>query len=134
MKVLGVTIGDDCGRVINPLSVKGQVEGSVAMGIGHAFLEHLLFGQNGQVMNPSFLDFKMPTALECPPTTLVEVGLPDPIGPYGAKEIGEGLLITAVPAICNAIYNAVGVRITELPITPEKILNALEEKKRRKKQ
>jgi CO/xanthine dehydrogenase Mo-binding subunit len=134
VKVLGITIGDDCGRVINPLSVEGQAEGSVAMGVGHAFMEHLLFGHNGQIMNPSFLDFKMPTPLECPPTTLVEVGLPDPIGPYGAKEIGEGLLITAVPAIANAIYDAVGVRIKKLPITPEKILNALEEKKRSEKQ
>lgn len=133
VKVLGVTIGDDCGQVINLLSVEGQAEGSVAMGVGHSMLEQLQFGQNGQVMNPSLLDFKMPTLLECPPTTLVEVGVPDPIGPYGAKEIGEGLLITAVPAIANAIYDAVGVRITELPITPEKVLNALEEERRRKK-
>jgi CO/xanthine dehydrogenase Mo-binding subunit len=132
--VLDVTIGDDCGQVINPLSVEGQAEGSAAMGIGHAFLEELLFGRNGQIMNPSFLDFKIPTTLECCPTTLVEVGLPDPIGPYGAKEIGEGLLITIVPAIANAIYDAVGVRIQELPITPEKILHALEEKKRSEKQ
>jgi 4-hydroxybenzoyl-CoA reductase subunit alpha len=132
--VLGVTIGDDCGQVINPMSVEGQAEGSVYMGIGHAFMEHLIFGENGQTMNPSFLDFKMPTPLECPPTTLVEVGAPDPIGPYGAKEIGEGLLITTVPAIVNAIYDAVGVRINELPITPEKILDALEEKRKREKQ
>ncbi len=134
VKVLAVTIGDDCGRVLNPLSVAGQVEGSVAMGVGHAFMEHLLFAENGQLLNPTFLDFKMPTTLECPRTTLAEVGLPDPIGPYGAKEIGEGLLITAVPAICNAIYDAVGVRITELPITPEKILRGLEEKRRRERQ
>ncbi len=134
VRVLGITIGDDCGRVINPLSVEGQAEGSVAMGIGHAFMEDLQFGKNGQIMNPSFLDFKIPTPLECPPTTLVEVGLPDPIGPYGAKEIGEGLLITSVPAIVNAIYDAVGVRIKELPVTPEKILSGLEEKKRREKQ
>lgn len=130
VKVLGVTIGDDCGQVINPMSVEGQAEGSVYMGIGHAFLEQLLFGDNGQVMNPSFLDFKMPTPLECATTTLVEVGKPDPIGPYGAKEIGEGLLITAVPAILNAIYDAVGVRITDLPATPEKILAALEQKEK----
>ncbi|EFK09374.1 putative 4-hydroxybenzoyl-CoA reductase, alpha subunit [delta proteobacterium NaphS2] len=133
VKVISITIGDDCGQVINPLSVQGQADGSVAMGIGHALLEQLLFGSNGQLMNPSLLDFKIPTAMECPPTTLLEVGTPDPIGPYGAKEIGEGLLITTVPAICNAIYNAVGVRITELPITPEKILKALDEKKRREK-
>lgn len=134
VKVLNVTIGDDCGQVLNPLSVAGQAEGSVAMGVGHAFLEHLVFGSNGELMNPTFLDFKMPTTLEIPPIKLVEVGVPDPIGPYGAKEIGEGLTITAVPAICNAIYNAVGVRMTELPVTPEKILKALDEKKRRERQ
>jgi 4-hydroxybenzoyl-CoA reductase alpha subunit len=130
VKVLDVTIGDDCGQIINPLSVEGQAEGSVYMGIGHAFLEHVIFGDNGQMMNPSFLDFKMPTPLECAPTTLVEVGKPDPIGPYGAKEIGEGLLITAVPAIVNAIYDAVGVRINKLPVTPEKILDALQKKEK----
>ena len=133
VKVLDVTIGDDCGQVINPMSVGGQAEGSVYMGIGHAFLEQVLFGDNGQMMNPSFLDFKMPTPLECAPTTMVEVGKPDPIGPYGAKEIGEGLLITSVPAIVNAIYDAVGVRIHELPVTPEKILDALEKKRRKVK-
>ena len=81
------------------------------------------------VSNRSFglsLDFKMATPLECASATMVEVGKPDPIGPYGAKEIGEGLLITSVPAIVNAIYDAVGVRIKELPVTPEKILDALE--------
>ena len=130
VKVLDVTIGDDCGQVINPMSVEGQAEGSVYMGIGHAFMEELIFGDNGQVMNPSFLDFKMPTPFECAPTTLVEVGKPDPIGPYGAKEIGEGLLITSVPAILNAIYDAVGVRITDLPVTPQKILDALKIKER----
>lgn len=134
VRVLNVTIGDDCGQVINPLSVTGQAEGSVYMGVGHAFLEHLIFGKNGQMMNPSLLDFKMPTPLECPTVNIVEVGKPDPIGPYGAKEIGEGLLITTVPAICNAIYDAVGVRIKELPITPEKILKGLAEKKRREEQ
>ena len=76
-------------------------------------------------MNPSFLDYKIPTAMDNVETTLLEVGSPDPIGPYGAKEIGEGLLIATVPAICNAIYDAVGVRITELPVTPEKILRGL---------
>ena len=72
VKVLDVTIGDDCGQVINPMSVEGQAEGSVYMGIGHAFLEQLIFGDNGQMMNPSFLDFKMPTPLECAPTASLE--------------------------------------------------------------
>jgi 4-hydroxybenzoyl-CoA reductase subunit alpha len=82
-------------------------------------------------MNPSFLEYKIPTAQDVGDVCLLEVGSPDPIGPYGAKEIGEGLLISTVPAIVNAIYDAIGVRITELPVTPEKILEALEKQKRR---
>jgi CO/xanthine dehydrogenase Mo-binding subunit len=82
-------------------------------------------------MNPSFLEYKIPTAQDVGDVCLIEVGSPDPVGPYGAKEIGEGLLISTVPAILNAIYNAIGVRISDLPVTPEKILEALEKKKRR---
>jgi 4-hydroxybenzoyl-CoA reductase subunit alpha len=107
------------------MGAEGQAEGSVAMGIGHALMENIIFADNGQIMNPSFLEYKMPTALECSDVSLLEVGSPDPIGPYGAKEIAEGLLISTVPAIVNAIYNAVGVRITELPVTPQKILEEL---------
>jgi 4-hydroxybenzoyl-CoA reductase subunit alpha len=128
VRLLDFTIGDDCGQVINSLAVEGQAEGSVAMGIGHALTEELVFDKNGQVMNPSLLDYKIPTALDSVDTTALEVGTPDPRGPYGAKEIGEGLLIATVPAICNAIYNATGVRIQELPVTPEKILKGLEGK------
>jgi 4-hydroxybenzoyl-CoA reductase subunit alpha len=132
VKVLSITIADDCGRVINRLGAEGQSEGSAAMGIGHALTEQLLFAKNGQIMNPSFLEYKMPTNKDaCEEVDTLEVGVPDPIGPYGAKEIGEGLLIATVPAITNAIYNAVGVRITELPVTPEKILEQLQMKERR---
>jgi CO/xanthine dehydrogenase Mo-binding subunit len=130
VKLLGVTIGDDCGQVINTLGAEGQAEGSVAMGKGHALMENILFGDNGQVMNPSFLEYKIPTSQDMTETRLLEVGLPDPIGPYGAKEIGEGILIAAVPAIVNAIDDAIGVRIKDLPVTPEKILEELQ--KRRK--
>lgn len=126
VKLLNFVVGDDCGQVINALAAEGQTEGCVAMGLGQALMENVVFGNNGQIMNPSLLDYRIPTALDCASTTLLEVGTPDPMGPYGAKEIGEGLLISTVPAICNAIYNAVGVRITELPVTPEKILTELE--------
>jgi 4-hydroxybenzoyl-CoA reductase alpha subunit len=128
--LLGVTVGDDCGQVINLLGAEGQVEGSVAMGKGHALMENMIFGSNGQVMNPSFLEYKMPTAKDMTETMVLEVGRPDPIGPYGAKEIGEGILIATVPAIVNAIYDAVGVRIRDLPVTPEKILAELERKRK----
>lgn len=131
VKVLKFTIGDDCGRVINLSGVEGQAEGSVAMGLGHALMEHVIFGENGQIMNPSFLEYKIPTIQDCGDTVLLDVGSPDPVGPYGAKEIGEGLIISTVPAITNAIYDAIGVRIKELPVTPEKILQELEKKGRR---
>jgi CO/xanthine dehydrogenase Mo-binding subunit len=92
-------------------------------------MEGITFADNGQMMNPSFLEYRIPTAQESSDTILLEVGQPDPTGPYGAKEIGEGLLIATVPAIVNAIYHATGIRITELPVTPEKILEALEKRK-----
>jgi len=131
VNVFKLTIGDDCGQVINLLGAEGQAEGSAAMGIGHALMENIIFGDNGQIMNPSFLEYKIPTAQDVGDVCVLEVGSPDPVGPYGAKEIGEGLLISTVPAIVNAIYDAIGVRITELPVTPEKILEALEKQKRR---
>jgi len=129
VNVLKITIGDDCGQVINLSGAEGQAEGSVAMGIGHALLENILFGNHGQIMNPSYLDYRIPTTKDLNDCVLLEVGSPDPYGPYGAKEIGEGILVATVPAIINAIYDAVGVRITELPATPEKILEALERKR-----
>ncbi len=132
VKVLKVTIGDDCGRVINLMAAEGQADGSVAMGVGNALMENIIFAKNGQIMNPSFLEYKIPTVRDCCDVALLEVGSPDPFGPFGAKEIGEGLIISTVPAITNAIYDAVGVRITELPVTPEKILEELEKKERRK--
>lgn len=131
VKLLRITIGDDCGQVINILGAEGQAEGSGIMGMGHALMENIIFGKKGQIMNPSYLDYKIPTVKDASDVVALEVGKPDPVGPYGAKEIGEGLLISTVPAVINAIYDAVGVRITELPVTPEKILEGLEKKERR---
>jgi 4-hydroxybenzoyl-CoA reductase alpha subunit len=128
VELIKVTIADDCGRVINVLGAEGQAEGSVSMGQGHALLENILFGDRGQIMNPSFLEYKIPTALDMADVSFLEVGFPDPLGPYGAKEIGEGLIISTVPAIINAIFDAVGVRITELPVRPEKILEGLKKR------
>jgi 4-hydroxybenzoyl-CoA reductase subunit alpha len=128
VKLEKVPIADDCGQVINILGAEGQAEGSVSMGQGHALMENILFGDRGQIMNPSFSEYKIPTAADMTETSFLEVGLPDPVGPYGAKEIGEGLIISTVPAITNAIYDAVGVRITELPVRPEKILEGLKKK------
>jgi len=128
VELIKVTIADDCGQVINLLGAEGQAEGSVSMGQGHALLENILFGDRGQIMNSSFLEYKIPTALDMADVSFLEAGSPDPSGPFGAKEIGEGLIISTVPAIVNAIWDAAGVRITELPVEPEKVLEELKKR------
>jgi len=125
--LLRMVTAHDCGRPINPMLVEGQLEGSVVGGMGQAFYENVIVNK-GQVMNPSFLDYGLPTFLEMPEIVAIEVETDDPIGPYGAKEAGEGTQLSPAPAIVNAIYDAIGVDFLELPITPEKILEALKQK------
>ncbi|HLB12800.1 MAG TPA: xanthine dehydrogenase family protein molybdopterin-binding subunit [Dehalococcoidia bacterium] len=115
----------DCGFAINPLSVQGQIDGSSIMGAGYALAEELE-RRDGTTMNPSLLDYRMPTSLDACEVLGGLVESMDPGGPYGAKEAGEGLMVGAAPAIANAVYDAIGVRINELPITPEKVLRAIE--------
>ena len=128
VKLLRMVTAHDCGQPINPMLVEGQLEGSVVGGMGQALYEHVIV-ENGQVMNPSFLDYGFPTFLEMPEIEAIEVETYDPIGPYGAKEAGEGTQLSPAPAIVNAIYDAIGVDFLELPVTPDKILDALEMKK-----
>ncbi|MBL7995877.1 molybdopterin-dependent oxidoreductase, partial [bacterium] len=118
----------DCGRALNPLIVEGQIEGSVYMGVGEALFEEHVFHKNGLHRNPSILEYKIPTILDTPEIESIIVETIDPEGPFGAKEAGEGPLHAAIPAIANAIYNAIGVRLDATPFTPEKILKALDEK------
>jgi CO/xanthine dehydrogenase Mo-binding subunit len=125
--VLKITAAHDCGRAINPLLVEGQLEGSIHMGMGYALSEDLLL-DNGVTLNPSFLNYEIPLATDTPRIETIHVETDDPEGPFGAKEAGEGLILPVAPAIANAIYDAVGVRIKDLPITPDKVLKALEEK------
>jgi 4-hydroxybenzoyl-CoA reductase alpha subunit len=120
-----VWIGHDIGRALNPLLVEGQVEGSVYMGIGEALMEGQIF-RKGLHKQPSLLDYKSPTTLETPEIHTILVETDDPEGPFGAKEAGQGPLLPVIPAIANAIHDAVGVRVDEVPIGPEKILKALE--------
>jgi len=127
VKLLKMVTAHDCGRPINPMLVEGQLEGSVVGGMGQALYEDVIV-ENGQVMNPSFLDYGFPTFLEMPEIEAIEVLTDDPIGPFGAKEAGEGTQLSPAPAIVNAVYDAIGVDFMTLPITPEKILAALEEK------
>jgi len=123
-----VWIGHDIGRALNPLLVEGQVEGSVYMGIGEALMEEQVFRKNLH-KNPSMLDYKSPTTLETPEIHTILVETDDPEGPFGAKEAGQGPLLPVIPAIANAIHHALGVRIDEVPITPDKILKALDFKR-----
>jgi 4-hydroxybenzoyl-CoA reductase alpha subunit len=120
-----VWIAHDVGRALNPLLVEGQVEGSVYMGIGEALMEEQVFRKNLH-KQPSMLEYKSPTTLETPEIHTILVETDDPEGPFGAKEAGQGPLLPVIPAIANAVHHALGIRIDEVPITPDKVLKALE--------
>ena len=127
LEILKITAVHDCGKAINPLLTEGQVEGGVAMGVGYAVMEEMVV-DHGRVKNPQFTDYLVPTALDVPSIVTSLVERPEPTGPFGAKGIGEPSLLPTAPAIVNAIQDAVGIHIRELPATPEKILKALLEK------
>ena len=126
-----VWIAHDIGRTLNPLLAEGQVEGSIYMGIGEALMEEQVF-RKGLHKQPSMLEYKSPTTLETPEIHTILVETDDPEGPFGAKEVGQGPLLPVIPAIANAIHHALGIRIDEVPITPDKILKALELRRRGK--
>jgi 4-hydroxybenzoyl-CoA reductase subunit alpha len=130
-----VWIAHDIGRAINPTLVRGQVEGSVYMGLGEALMEEQAFRRlpprlsNALVHKfPSMLEYKSPTSLDMPEIFTDLVEHPDPEGPFGGKEVGQGPLLPIMPAVANAVYDAVGVRVDQIPVTPEKILRALKAK------
>jgi len=127
-----ITAAHDCGKALNPVTVEGQIIGSVYMGLGQALQEEMVW-QNGRQMNASLLEYRIPTTLETPEIESIIVESIDPEGPFGAKEAGEGSLAATIPAVANAIFDAVGVRINSLPITPEKVLEALREKEKRER-
>ncbi len=125
--VLRMVYAHDIGRVINPKAAEGQVEGAFQQGMGYALMEKIQFDpETGACLTSDFLDYKMPTAVEMPrQMESIFIETDDPTGPFGAKSLGECCVITPAPAIANAIYDAIGVRFTQLPITPEKILAGL---------
>lgn len=127
IKVENMWGAHDCGRAINPLAVEGQLEGSWHMGMGQALSEQMKY-HDGLLINANFLDYKIPTSIDTPmfDTTIIESI--DPEGPFGAKECGEGALHPSVPAIANAIFDAVGVRISSLPIDSEVIFSGIKKK------
>jgi len=128
-----VWIAHDIGRAINPTLVRGQIEGSVYMALGEALMEEQTFRRLPPRLSsalvhkfPSLLEYKSPTTLDMPDVFTELIEHPDPRGPFGAKEVGQGPLLPVMPAVANAVYDAIGVRIDEVPITPEKIVKALE--------
>ncbi|WP_423926356.1 xanthine dehydrogenase family protein molybdopterin-binding subunit [Candidatus Palauibacter sp.] len=124
-----IWVAHDCGRALNPVLVEGQIEGSAYMGFAEAIFEEQVFREGevegGLHMAPSLLDYRIPTSMDCPEFEALIVESVDPEGPYGAKEAGEGPLHPSLPAIANAIYDAVGVRIDALPFTPQRVWRVL---------
>ncbi|MFA6378336.1 MAG: molybdopterin cofactor-binding domain-containing protein [Candidatus Omnitrophota bacterium] len=127
VKVLKMWDAHDVGKAINPQSVKGQIEGSLFMGIGYTLWENLQF-KEGRVVNPNFANYRLARSVSACPVESILIETNDPQGPFGAKGMGEAALLPTAAAIANAVYDAVGVRIKELPITSDKILKALKER------
>jgi 4-hydroxybenzoyl-CoA reductase subunit alpha len=125
IRVEKVWIAHDVGRALNPMLVVGQIEGSVYMALGEVLMEEQTF-RKGRHKFPSILDYKSPTTLEMPPVESILVETLDPEGPYGAKEVGQGPLLPVIPAVANALFDALGVLVDEVPITPEKVRAAIE--------
>jgi len=128
VKLLRMTVAHDVGRAINPLGVEGQLDGQVFSGMGQTLFEECIM-EGGQFLNPSLLDYKLPRPFEVPEIEHIIVETNDPYGPFGAKEVGQGPIQSTSQAIANAVSNAIGYPIKELPITPQRVLNAIRQKK-----
>jgi 4-hydroxybenzoyl-CoA reductase alpha subunit len=131
VNVLKVVAAQDVGKAINPLGIHCQVEGAVHMGLGYALMEEILIDQKGKVENDNLIDYKILTPLDMPPVETIIVESMDPIGPFGAKGVGEMATIGTPESVSAAVHNGVGVWVTDLPITSEKIWNALKNKTER---
>ncbi|MDA0948318.1 MAG: molybdopterin-dependent oxidoreductase [Planctomycetota bacterium] len=129
IRVPKVWCAHDCGRALNPTLVAGQIEGSVYMGIAEALFEHHEVNRFGLHRGPSLLDYPLASTLDTPDIEAFVVESIDPEGPYGAKEAGEGPLHSSIPALANAVYDAVGIRLRHLPLTPARVLRALREQR-----
>jgi len=129
VEVLRIVAAHDCGRPINPMLVEGQVEGGISMGIGFALQEQILFDGAGVQVNPNLANYIMPTSLDMPEIEVDIVDSYDPTGPFGAKGVGEPTSVPTAAAVLNAIHDAVGVRITSLPATAEKVLAAIKQER-----
>jgi CO/xanthine dehydrogenase Mo-binding subunit len=130
VQVLGIWAAHDVGRAVNPQGVEGQIEGGIVQALGQALMEDYKL-QDGRTSTSGLAKYILPTALDVPRVNSIIIEDPDPIGPLGVKGVGEPAMVPTIPAIMNAIYDAVGVRITDLPATPEKVLMAIRNKERR---
>lgn len=130
VRVPKIWVAHDVGRCINAATVIGQVEGGVYMGLGEALMEEMVYRGNRNVVHkiPSLLEYKSPTTLEMCDVVTYIIEDPDPNGPFGAKEVGQGPLLPVMPAVANAVYDAVGVRVDQIPVAPELVLKALKKK------
>jgi len=126
VRVIKMVGAFDVGKAINPAQCEGQISGGLTMGVGYALTEGLVI-EDGKVLNPGYRDYKIPRAIDAPEVVSVLVESIEPTGPFGAKGLGEATMISSAAAIANAVHDAVGARIRELTITPEKILRALKE-------
>jgi xanthine dehydrogenase molybdenum-binding subunit len=129
VEILNFVAAHDVGRALNPLVVEGQVEGGVAQGIGYGMIEEVVFDpRTGRTLTSDFAQYEIPTSMDTPEITplLVEEG--EPTGPYGAKGVGEPGIIPTAPAIANAVFDAIGVQVLELPVTAERVLEAIRRK------
>jgi 4-hydroxybenzoyl-CoA reductase subunit alpha len=124
-----VWVAHDCGKALNRLTVEGQVQGSVWMGMGQAMSEEAAY-HDGLLLTANMLDYRVPTIFDSPPIEVGIVESNDPHGPFGAKEAGEGSLAAFLPALTNAIADAIGIRFNDLPVTPDRVFAALEKRRR----
>ncbi|HEX7272526.1 MAG TPA: 4-hydroxybenzoyl-CoA reductase subunit alpha [Casimicrobiaceae bacterium] len=132
VRVERVWAAHDCGFAINPLAAEGQVQGAVWMGMGQALSEESSYHE-GLPLRPNMLDYRIPTSIESPPIEVKLVESRDPLGPFGAKEASEGALHSFAPALTNAICDAIGIRLTELPASPDRVLEAIHARKRKER-
>jgi 4-hydroxybenzoyl-CoA reductase subunit alpha len=131
--IVRFTDSHDSGTVLNPIAFHGQVEGSIVMGVGEVLTEDLVFDDSGRILNANLHDYLIPSIGDIPEIHSNAVPSFEPRGPYGAKEVGEGSMVPVLGSIANAIYDAIGVRMTELPITPERVLKAIREQQERER-
>lgn len=127
VQVLRYVTAVDLGRAINPVLAEGQIEGGIAQGLGYALWEEMQIGPDGRVLNPSFTDYKIATALDMPPLQVFLVETHEPTGPFGAKSVAEIPIDSPAPAVANAVADATGVRLRSLPMTAERVLQAIRE-------